>query len=175
MTDYERAREYYEKEYLPKFNNAEGDPVCFDEFYENDWKQMVPLTPKRSGVELNGKVWKKFCEFFREEKGYDDWTEEEIDYSRTDDDIEEFMLWLVKENENLKLENNSRRKVYIVHEDTEEDEVFTTREKAFDFFYGILSEDEVENKEEVRSGEELPYGYTKYGNQVYIAEAIINN
>ena len=46
-------------------------------------------------VELNGKVWKKFVEFFREEKGYSDWTEQEIEDSRNDDDITEFIAWLV--------------------------------------------------------------------------------
>ena len=50
-------------------------------------------------VELNGMVWKKFVEFFRNEKGYDDWTEQEIEDSRNDDDITEFLEWLVKHNE----------------------------------------------------------------------------
>ena len=45
------------------------------------------------------KVWKKFCEFFREVKLYYDWTDEEIDYSRCDDDIDEFIEWLVYELE----------------------------------------------------------------------------
>lgn len=48
-------------------------------------------------VELNGKVWKKFVEFFREEKGYSDWTEQEIEDSRNDDDITEFLGWLVNQ------------------------------------------------------------------------------
>lgn len=47
----------------------------------------------------NEKVWKKFCEFFRQVKLYSDWTDEEIDYSRNDDDIEEFIIWLVNELE----------------------------------------------------------------------------
>lgn len=46
-------------------------------------------------VELNGKVWKKFVEFFRDEKGYSDWTEQEIEDSRNDDDTTEFIVWLV--------------------------------------------------------------------------------
>lgn len=50
-------------------------------------------------VELNGKVWKKFVEFFRNEKGYDDWTEQEIEDSRNDDDITEFLEWLVKKSD----------------------------------------------------------------------------
>lgn len=41
-------------------------------------------------------VWEKFCEFFREEKGYEDWTDEEIDISRNDDDFEQFVKWLVQ-------------------------------------------------------------------------------
>lgn len=44
----------------------------------------------------NEKVWEKFCEFFRNEKGYSDWTDEQIDYSRNDDDFEEFVVWLVE-------------------------------------------------------------------------------
>ena len=47
----------------------------------------------------NEKVWKKFCEFFREEKGYSDWTDEQIDYSRNNDDVEEFIVWLVEKLE----------------------------------------------------------------------------
>lgn len=43
------------------------------------------------------KVWEKFCEFFRLEKGYSDWTDQQIDYSRNDDDIEKFIEWLVEE------------------------------------------------------------------------------
>lgn len=50
-------------------------------------------------VELNGKVWKKFVEFFRTEKGYEDWTEDEIELSRNDDDTTEFMVWLVNQLE----------------------------------------------------------------------------
>ena len=47
-------------------------------------------------VELNGIVWKKFVEFFRYEKGYTGWTEQEIEDSRNDDDTTEFLEWLVK-------------------------------------------------------------------------------
>lgn len=61
-------------------------------------------------VELNGKVWKKFVEFFRYEKGYEDWTEDEIECSRNDDDATEFLGWLVKtiESDNAKLYETSR-------------------------------------------------------------------
>lgn len=48
-------------------------------------------------VELNGIVWRKFVDFFRYEKGYEDWTEQEIEDSRNDDDTTEFLEWLVKE------------------------------------------------------------------------------
>lgn len=48
------------------------------------------------GIQLEDeKVWQKFCEFFRNEKGHSDWTDEQIDLSRNDDDIEEFIKWLV--------------------------------------------------------------------------------
>lgn len=54
-------------------------------------------------VELNGKVWKKFVEFFREEKGYSDWTEQEIEDSRNDDDTTEFIAWLVNKVESAEI------------------------------------------------------------------------
>ena len=50
-------------------------------------------------VKLEGKVWEKFVEFFRHEKGYSDWTENEIELSRNNDDITEFLEWLVKHSE----------------------------------------------------------------------------
>lgn len=50
----------------------------------------------KSNVELNGIVWKEFVKFFREEKGYEDWTEQEIEDSRNDDDTTEFIQYLVK-------------------------------------------------------------------------------
>lgn len=53
-------------------------------------------------VELNGAVWKKFVEFFRNEKGYTDWTEDEIEDSRNDDDTTEFLEWLVKQSKGEK-------------------------------------------------------------------------
>ena len=40
------------------------------------------------------KVWEKFTDFFRLEKGYADWTDEEIDLSRNNDDFVEFVKWL---------------------------------------------------------------------------------
>lgn len=50
-------------------------------------------------VKLEGKVWDKFVEFFRYEKGYEDWTEQEIEYSRNNDDITKFLEWLVEQME----------------------------------------------------------------------------
>lgn len=50
-------------------------------------------------VKLEGKVWDKFVEFFRHEKGYSDWTENEIEFSRNNDDITEFLEWLVRHSE----------------------------------------------------------------------------
>lgn len=41
------------------------------------------------------KVWEKFVEFFRSVKGYDDWTEQQIEESRNQDDEEEFVKWLI--------------------------------------------------------------------------------
>ena len=49
----------------------------------------------------SGDSWKEFVKFFREEKGYEDWTEEEIDLSMNDDDIEQFINWLVKEKKRI--------------------------------------------------------------------------
>ncbi len=47
----------------------------------------------------NENVWKKFCEFFRNVKGYSDWTDEQIDYSRNEDDFKEFVIWLVEKED----------------------------------------------------------------------------
>lgn len=41
------------------------------------------------------RVWVKFVEFFRNVKGYDDWSEDEIEFSRNEDDEEEFVKWLI--------------------------------------------------------------------------------
>lgn len=51
----------------------------------------------------DGLVWKYFVKFFREVKGYEDWTEEEIEGSYNNDDIESYMLWLCNEIEALKI------------------------------------------------------------------------
>ena len=41
------------------------------------------------------RVWAKFVEFFRNIKGYEDWSEDEIEFSRNQDDEEEFVKWLI--------------------------------------------------------------------------------
>lgn len=48
---------------------------------------MLKLEDKR--------VWAKFVEFFRNVKGYEDWSEDEIEFSRNQDDEEEFVKWLI--------------------------------------------------------------------------------
>lgn len=34
------AQEYYYGTYLKTFNKGDGEPVCFAEFYDNDWQQI---------------------------------------------------------------------------------------------------------------------------------------
>lgn len=41
------------------------------------------------------RVWVKFVEFFRNVKGYDDWSEDDIEFSCNQDDEEEFVKWLI--------------------------------------------------------------------------------
>lgn len=41
------------------------------------------------------RVWAKFVEFFRNVKGYEDWSEDDIEFSRNQDDEEEFVKWLI--------------------------------------------------------------------------------
>lgn len=43
---------------------------------------------------VDDSVWDLFVKFFREVKGYNTWTEEEIDLSMNNDDIVEFIKWL---------------------------------------------------------------------------------
>ena len=45
---------------------------------------------------LNNKIWNAFTTFFRDEKGYSDWTDEEIGGSMNNDDINEFIDYLKK-------------------------------------------------------------------------------
>jgi hypothetical protein len=70
--------------------------------FETDFKKDDKIDPVVKHNNIidnildNENVWKKFCDFFRMGKGYIDWTDEEIDYSRNDDDFEEFVKWLVE-------------------------------------------------------------------------------
>lgn len=73
-------------------------------------------------VELNGKVWKKFVEFFREEKGYSDWTEQEIEDSRNDDDITEFLGWLVNQLESAEIKDALSMYIDYLRDGDEDDQ-----------------------------------------------------
>ena len=42
------------------------------------------------------KLWEAFMAFFREVKGYNDWTDEEIATSYNDGDVKEFIEWIRK-------------------------------------------------------------------------------
>ena len=42
-------------------------------------------------------IWDLFVKFFREEKGYENWTDEEIELSYNGDDVAEFVAWLSEE------------------------------------------------------------------------------
>lgn len=44
--------------------------------------------------DIDSKIWDLFVQFFREVKLYDDWTEEEIDFSMNNDDINEFLEFI---------------------------------------------------------------------------------
>lgn len=36
------AKDYYHNEYLPNFDKElYGEPVCFEEFYDNEWQDIV--------------------------------------------------------------------------------------------------------------------------------------
>lgn len=65
-----------------------------DEYIRNDLLQKSDT--------LDEELWKEFTDFFRNEKGYEDWTDDEINLSLNDDDITEFIQYL-KERE---VENN---------------------------------------------------------------------
>lgn len=60
--------------------------IWTDEYIKNDLLQINDT--------LDNDLWLLFTEFFREEKGYDDWTDEEINFSLTEDDIDEFIEYL---------------------------------------------------------------------------------
>ena len=46
---------------------------------------------------IEDSIWDLFVKFFREEKGYENWTDEEIELSYNGDDVEEFVAWLSEE------------------------------------------------------------------------------
>lgn len=45
---------------------------------------------------LQNKIWDAFTTYFREIKGYEDWTDEQIDGSFCDDDIIEFIYYIMQ-------------------------------------------------------------------------------
>ena len=87
-------------------------------------------------VELNGKVWKKFVEFFREEKGYSDWTEQEIEDSRNDDDTTEFLGWLVNQLESDDIKDALSMYIDYLRDGDEDDQ---QRAKRADELYNKIT------------------------------------
>lgn len=87
-------------------------------------------------VELNGKVWKKFVEFFREEKGYTDWTEQEIEDSRNDDDTTEFLGWLVNQLESADIKDALSMYIDYLRDGDEDDQ---QRAKRADELYSKIT------------------------------------
>ena len=49
-----------------------------------------------NNLKLNDMIWNSFTTFFREVKGYEDWTDEQIGGSMCNDDIEEFIEYVKK-------------------------------------------------------------------------------
>lgn len=47
-------------------------------------------------IKNNFTLWKKFVYFFKYEKGYYDWTDDEIYDTLNNDDIKEFTKWIDK-------------------------------------------------------------------------------
>lgn len=87
-------------------------------------------------VELNGKVWKKFVQFFREEKGYSDWTEQEIEDSRNDDDTTEFLGWLVSQLESAEIKDALSMYIDYLRDGDEDDQ---QRAKRADELYNRIT------------------------------------
>lgn len=48
----------------------------------------------RNILSVDDSAWELFVQFFREVKGYSDWSDDEIDLSMNNDDIVEFVKWL---------------------------------------------------------------------------------
>ena len=54
----------------------------------------ISLDPKHHDLDIAENAWDLFTEFFREVKCHADWTDEEIDLSKHNGDIAEFVEWL---------------------------------------------------------------------------------
>lgn len=50
----------------------------------------------KNNLILEDKIYEAFYTFFRDEKGYKNWTNEEIDTSTNDDDLLEFIAYIFK-------------------------------------------------------------------------------
>lgn len=46
---------------------------------------------------IEDSIWELFVKFFREVKGYENWTDDEIELSYNGDDVAEFVAWLSEE------------------------------------------------------------------------------
>lgn len=46
---------------------------------------------------IEDSIWDLFIKFFREVKGYENWTDDEIELSYNGDDVAEFVAWLSEE------------------------------------------------------------------------------
>lgn len=46
---------------------------------------------------IEDSIWDLFVKFFREVKGYENWTGDEIELSYNGDDVAEFVAWLSEE------------------------------------------------------------------------------
>ena len=46
---------------------------------------------------IEDSIWDLFVKFFREVKGYENWTDDEIELSYNGDDVAEFVAWLSEE------------------------------------------------------------------------------
>lgn len=48
-------------------------------------------------LKIGDSIWNLFTHFFRTEKGYEKWTDEQIELSYNNDDVCEFVEWLSRE------------------------------------------------------------------------------
>ena len=56
---------------------------------------------------LNEDVWKAFTNWFRYEAGHPEYTDDEIELSRNDDDVERFIEYLVNKNKEEVMKGNN--------------------------------------------------------------------